>query len=84
MINYKDLPVYRNKDEILKSLAENQAIVIESPTGSGKTTKLPLILLEAGYANEKMIGITQPRRIAALSVTDFIEKQLGLEATNNF
>lgn len=84
MINYKDLPVYRNKDEILKSLAENQAIVIESPTGSGKTTQLPLILLEAGYANEKMIGITQPRRIAALSVTDFIEKQLGLEATNNF
>lgn len=81
-MEFKDLPVYRNKEEILKGLRENQAIIVESPTGSGKTTQIPLILLEAGYAVDKMIGITQPRRIAALSVCDFIKKQLNLD--NNF
>lgn len=83
-MEFKDLPVYRSKEEILKALKENQAIIIESPTGSGKTTQMPLILLEAGYGNESMIGITQPRRIAALSVCGFIKKQLGLEEANNF
>lgn len=74
---YQDLPVYRNRDEILKALEENQVIVVESPTGSGKTTQIPLILLEAGYANDRMIGITQPRRIAAMSVCDFVNTQVG-------
>ncbi len=58
-------------------LATNQVIVVESPTGSGKTTQLPIILHEAGYTSSGIIGVTQPRRIAALSVSDFISKQLG-------
>ena len=45
MINYQELPVYKHKAEILKALEENQVIVIESPTGSGKTTQLPIILM---------------------------------------
>ncbi len=73
----KDLPVYKQKDKILKSLEKNQVIVVESPTGSGKTTQLPLILHEAGYSNFGIIGITQPRRIAAVSVSEYISKQLG-------
>ena len=47
-----------------------------SPTGSGKTTQLPIILYEAGYAADGKIGITQPR-IATLSVSDFIARQLN-------
>ena len=74
---YKDLPVYRHRDEILSALRSNQVIVVESPTGSGKTTQIPLILLDAGFAKDKMIGITQPRRIAAMSVSDFIRKEIG-------
>ena len=74
---YKDLPVYRYRDEILSALRSNQVIVVESPTGSGKTTQIPLILLDAGFAKDKMIGITQPRRIAAMSVSDFIRKEIG-------
>lgn len=58
-------------------LEHNQVIVVESPTGSGKTTQLPIILHEAGYTSSGIIGVTQPRRIAALSVSDFISKQLG-------
>ena len=57
-------------------LERNQVIVVESPTGSGKTTQLPIILHEALYSQRGMIGVTQPRRIAALSVSEFIAKQL--------
>ena len=77
MIDYKQLPVYQNRQEILDALSSNQVIVVQSPTGSGKTTQMPIILHEAGYADEKMIGITQPRRIATLSVCDFIKRQLN-------
>ncbi|MDR3191606.1 MAG: ATP-dependent RNA helicase, partial [Treponema sp.] len=76
-MNYLDLPVYRHKDLILEALESSQAVVVESPTGSGKTTQLPVILHEAGYAKNGIIGVTQPRRIAALSVSEFIARQLG-------
>lgn len=76
MINPRELPVYQQKDRILEMLSLHQVIVIESPTGSGKTTQLPLILHEANYSQTGIIGITQPRRIAALSVSDYIAKQL--------
>lgn len=75
----KDLPVYRNRQEILDGLEKNQVIIVESPTGSGKTTQLPIILKEAGYADFGVIGITQPRRIATLSVCDFIRDQLEIK-----
>jgi ATP-dependent helicase HrpA len=71
-----DLPVYQHRDMILEALKNNQAIVVESPTGSGKTTQLPVILHEAGYAKNGIIGVTQPRRIAAISVSEFISRQL--------
>ncbi|MFA5569857.1 MAG: oligonucleotide/oligosaccharide-binding fold domain-containing protein [Sphaerochaetaceae bacterium] len=79
MFTMTHLPVYQHRKEILFSLKENQVIVVESPTGSGKTTQIPLILHEAGYTDEKMVGITQPRRIATLSVSEFIEKQIDKE-----
>lgn len=72
-----ELPVYQQKQRILDMLEHNQVIVVESPTGSGKTTQLPIILHEAGYTASGMLGVTQPRRIAALSVSDFISRQLG-------
>lgn len=78
-MNARELPVYRQKDRILEALTMHQVIVVESPTGSGKTTQIPVILHEAGYSSGGMIGVTQPRRIAALSVSDFIARQLGTE-----
>ena len=74
--NYTDLPVYQQKQRILETLATNQVVVVQSPTGSGKTTQLPVILHEAGYSQSGIIAVTQPRRIAALSVSEFIAKQL--------
>ncbi len=76
-INFKDLPVYAQKQKILDCLEKNQVVIVESPTGSGKTTQIPVILYEAGYATNGIIGVTQPRRIAALSVSEFISKQMN-------
>ena len=76
-MQYLDLPVYQHRDLILSVLEENQAVVVESPTGSGKTTQLPVILHEAGYSKKGIIGVTQPRRIAAVSVSEFIARQMG-------
>ncbi|MDR2135010.1 MAG: ATP-dependent RNA helicase [Treponema sp.] len=77
-MDYSELPIYRHKDLVLSALETSQAVVVESPTGSGKTTQLPVILYEAGYAENGMIGVTQPRRIAALSVSEFIARQQGV------
>ena len=49
---------------------EKSNILLIGPTGSGKTTQIPVILYEAGYAQSGMIAVTQPRRIAALSVSE--------------
>ena len=76
-IDYKSLPVYEQKQRILDCLEEHQVVIVESPTGSGKTTQIPVILYEAGYGTNGIIGVTQPRRIAALSVSEFISKQFN-------
>ena len=74
-----ELPVYQQRERILEALRESQVVVVESPTGSGKTTQLPVILLEAGLAEKGVVGVTQPRRIAAVSVTGYIARQLGTD-----
>ena len=79
MTDFKSLPVYKHKQMILDALKDNQVIIVESPTGSGKTTQLPIILKEAGFAETGVIGITQPRRIATLGVCSFIKSQIASE-----
>ena len=64
-ISYKDLPVYQQKQRILDTLSNNQVIIVQSPTGSGKTTQIPVILHESGFSNNGIIAVTQPRRIGA-------------------
>ncbi|MCI5207568.1 MAG: DEAD/DEAH box helicase, partial [Candidatus Electrothrix sp. ATG2] len=74
----KQLPITDRKDEIVQAIKDHQVIVIAGDTGSGKTTQLPKMCLEAGRASDKaMIGCTQPRRIAALSVTERVQEELG-------
>ena len=79
MTDFKSLPVYQHRQEILDALESNQVIIVESPTGSGKTTQIPIILKEAGYASRGIIGITQPRRIATLGVCSYIKSQVAAE-----
>ena len=63
------LPIYLYRDKILETIRDNQITIIQGETGCGKTTQLPQYLSEVGYTNNNLkIGITQPRRVAAMSV----------------
>ncbi len=73
----EELPVSAARDEILAALAEHPVIVVCGETGSGKTTQLPKLCLEAGLGVRGMIGHTQPRRIAARSVARRLQEELG-------
>lgn len=71
------LPVAARKDEILQLIQNNQVLVLAGETGSGKTTQLPKICLEAGRGVFGRIACTQPRRLAARSVAERIAEELG-------
>ncbi len=71
-----DLPVHANVTRIRQSIVENQVIVLCGETGSGKSTQLPKICLEAGLGITGFIGHTQPRRIAARSVATRLAEEM--------
>ncbi len=73
----KTLPIYAHEDEIVDAVRNHRVVVVEGETGSGKTTQLPRILLKADLAGGQ-IGITQPRRIAAVSVARRIAEEEGV------
>ena len=70
------LPITAEKDRIVCAIKENRILVIAGDTGSGKTTQLPKMCLEAGRGVQKMIGCTQPRRIAAVSMAARVAEEL--------
>jgi ATP-dependent helicase HrpA len=71
-----ELPVSEQRESIVTAIREHQVLIIIGDTGSGKTTQLPKMCLEAGQGAAGMIGCTQPRRIAALSVADRVAEEL--------
>ncbi|MGK3737902.1 MAG: pre-mRNA-splicing factor ATP-dependent RNA helicase DHX15/PRP43 [Bacillariaceae sp.] len=75
------LPVYQFKDELIKKILENQSIVVEGETGSGKTTQIPQFLLEAGLADQgkTCVACTQPRRVAATSIAQRVADEMDVE-----
>ncbi|BBL70769.1 ATP-dependent helicase [Methylogaea oryzae] len=73
----EELPVSGKKDEIVAAIKAHQVVIVCGETGSGKTTQLPKICLEAGRGLTGYIGHTQPRRIAARSVAARIAEELG-------
>ncbi|KAF9106299.1 putative ATP-dependent RNA helicase DHR1 [Mortierella sp. AM989] len=80
------LPVCTEEQYIMEKIIYNDIILVKGETGSGKTTQVPQFLYEAGYGNPNspnpgMIGITQPRRVAAVSMADRVAKELNLPAS---
>src|SRR3954468_20832947 len=63
-----DLPIWEIRDAILGALSTGNRLVLAAPTGSGKTTQVPQMILDAGLAGDKKIVVLQPRRVAARTV----------------
>ncbi|ENU30423.1 ATP-dependent helicase HrpA [Acinetobacter sp. CIP-A165] len=73
----QDLPVTRYADRLIEAIQKHQVIIVAGETGSGKTTQLPQIAMLAGRGLTGMIGHTQPRRLAARSVSQRIAEEVG-------
>jgi ATP-dependent helicase HrpA len=73
------LPIAARRDELVAAITEHQVVVVAGETGSGKSTQLPKLCLDAGRGRTGLIGHTQPRRVAARSVAARIADELGSE-----
>jgi len=76
------LPVVAEEQRIMEAIHNNDVVVVWGATGSGKTTQVPQFLYEAGYGapdgpTPGMIGVTQPRRVAAVSMSKRVGDELG-------
>jgi pre-mRNA-splicing factor ATP-dependent RNA helicase DHX38/PRP16 len=63
--------------QLLNVIRENNVVIIVGETGSGKTAQLTQYLHEDGYSHYGMIGCTQPRRVAAMSVAKRVSDEMG-------
>ncbi|CAH2091491.1 unnamed protein product [Euphydryas editha] len=72
------LPVFAVREELMQVIRENNVIIIVGETGSGKTTQLTQYLHEEGYSRRGLIGCTQPRRVAAMSVARRVSDEMGV------
>lgn len=79
LLNKENLPAYKVKNQLINLINENQVIIVIGETGSGKTTQLPQILYEQGYYKNGIIGITQPRRMAAVSVANRVSEEMNVK-----
>ncbi|XP_071958748.1 pre-mRNA-splicing factor ATP-dependent RNA helicase PRP16-like isoform X2 [Antedon mediterranea] len=72
------LPIFAVRQELLNIIRDNNVVIIVGETGSGKTTQLTQYLHEDGYSRYGMIGCTQPRRVAAMSVAKRVSEEMGV------
>ncbi|KAM0875202.1 hypothetical protein ACQ4PT_036898 [Festuca glaucescens] len=75
----RTLPVWQQKEDFLRVLRDNQTLILVGETGSGKTTQIPQFVLEAeGLSNRSMVACTQPRRVAAMSVSRRVAEEMDV------
>ncbi|ODV92620.1 hypothetical protein CANCADRAFT_22192 [Tortispora caseinolytica NRRL Y-17796] len=77
------LPIHAEEHRIMEAVLHHSVVIICGDTGSGKTTQVPQFLVEYGFSDHDgpcpgMIGVTQPRRVAAVSMAARVKKELGL------
>ncbi|KIY51185.1 pre-mRNA splicing factor [Fistulina hepatica ATCC 64428] len=70
------LPAFASREELMKIVRDNQVVIVVGETGSGKTTQLTQFLYEDGYCAYGIIGCTQPRRVAAMSVAKRVSEEM--------
>jgi HrpA-like RNA helicase len=70
------LPIHAVKETLLDAIADNQVVIVTGQTGSGKTTQIPQFLHKAGYGS---MCITQPRRVACITISSRVALEMGVE-----
>ncbi|KAI0428427.1 P-loop containing nucleoside triphosphate hydrolase protein [Xylaria sp. FL1042] len=73
------LPAFAVREDLLRVIRDNQVVIVVGETGSGKTTQLTQFLYEDGYGKHGMIGCTQPRRVAAMSVAKRVAEEMEVK-----
>ncbi|RYP92486.1 hypothetical protein DL770_001352 [Monosporascus sp. CRB-9-2] len=73
------LPAFAVREDLLRVIRDNQVVIVVGETGSGKTTQLTQFLHEDGYTKLGMIGCTQPRRVAAMSVAKRVAEEMEVK-----
>ena len=77
------LPIYRHYREIIDCIEENQVTIVSATTGSGKTTQIPKFIMHHFAAETPSIIVTQPRRVAAISLANRVAHELGEKGVGN-
>ncbi|KAI9639032.1 putative RNA helicase [Dioszegia hungarica] len=73
------LPAFAVREQLMAQIRDHQVLIVIGETGSGKTTQLGQFLYEEGYCNNGIIGCTQPRRVAAMSVAKRVSEEMDCE-----
>jgi ATP-dependent helicase HrpA len=83
-LNYPEhLPILRKMKEIVRAVQDHPVVIVSGETGSGKSTQIPKMCLEAGRGIAGRIGCTQPRRIAATTIARRIAQEMGEDLGNS-
>ncbi|KAJ3199058.1 DEAH-box ATP-dependent RNA helicase prp22 [Entophlyctis luteolus] len=71
------LPIFKLRDDLVRAIDGNQVMIVVGDTGSGKTTQMAQYIAEEGFLGRGMLGCTQPRRVAAMSVAKRVAEEVG-------
>ncbi|XP_042011301.1 pre-mRNA-splicing factor ATP-dependent RNA helicase DEAH10-like [Salvia splendens] len=74
----KALPIAAVEKRLVEEVRNNDVLIIVGETGSGKTTQLPQYLFNGGFCHNGVIGVTQPRRVAAVTVAKRVAEECGV------
>ncbi|XP_019158088.1 PREDICTED: probable pre-mRNA-splicing factor ATP-dependent RNA helicase DEAH4 isoform X1 [Ipomoea nil] len=73
------LPILQFEEKIMETVEKNPVVVVIGETGSGKSTQLSQMLHKRGYTKTGMVAVTQPRRVAAVTVSRRVAEELGVQ-----
>src|SRR5438309_11284393 len=75
----EQLPIYEIENEIIASLRNTRRLILQAPTGSGKSTQVPQMLLKHGLLANGQVVILQPRRLAARLLASRVAQEMGVD-----
>ncbi|AKC82544.1 helicase [Verrucomicrobia bacterium IMCC26134] len=78
-VSPRNLPIYELENDLVKALRATGRVVVQAPTGSGKSTQIPQMLREHGFLNEGEVVVLQPRRLAARMLARRVAEEVGCE-----